>query len=62
MAAGDVFLPERLGTSAWIRVLKLGKDRAELTELFAGIPAQIRWLELEQWPFEVRKTSKIIVG
>ena len=35
----------------------LGTDRAELTEHFAGIPAQIRWLELEQWPFEVRKTA-----
>ena len=23
---------------------------------------QIRWLELEQWPFEVKKTTKIISG
>ena len=41
--------------SAWIHVLMLGKDRADFTENVAGIPAQIRWLELEQWPFEVRK-------
>ena len=52
-AAGAVFLPERLAKSVWIRVLTLDSDRAELTDLFAVIPAQIRWLELEQWPFEV---------
>ena len=48
---GADLLPERLAKSAWIRVLTLASDRAELTEHVAGIPAQIRWLELEQWPF-----------
>ena len=57
MAASAAFFPERLGTGARIRVLMLGKDRAEFTDHFAGIPAQIRWLELEQWPFEVTKKS-----
>ena len=52
------FLPERLAKSARTRVLTLASDRAELTEHFAGIPAQIRWLELEQWPFEVRKNDQ----
>ena len=46
--ASAVFLPERLAKSARIRVLMLPRKRAELTEHFAGIPAQIRWLELEQ--------------
>ena len=55
--AGAVCLPERLAKSAQIRVLTLAADRAKLTEYFAGIPAQIRWLELEQWPFEVRKKA-----
>ena len=50
-AAGAAFLPERLGKSARNRVLMLARERAELTEHFADIPAQIRWLELEQWPF-----------
>ena len=50
-AAGAVFLPERLPKSARIRLLTLDSDRADFTEHFAGIPAQIRWLELEQWPF-----------
>ncbi len=54
-AAGAAFLPERLPKSARICVLMLSRERAELTEHFASIPAQIRWLELEQWPFEVRK-------
>ncbi len=45
--------PERLGKSAQIRFW-VGKDRAELTEQIAGITAQIRWLELDQWPSEVR--------
>ena len=62
-AAGAAFLPERLPKSARNRVLMLPRERAELTEHFAGIPAQIRWLELEQWPFEVgKKTTKIISG
>ena len=43
--------------TARIRVWTLDSDRAELTEQIAGIPAQIRWLELEQWPFEVRKKA-----
>ena len=51
------FLPERLPKSAQIRVLMLASDRAGRTENVAGIPAQIRWLELEQWPFEVRKKA-----
>ena len=55
--AGAAFLPERLPKSARIRVLMLPRARAELTEHFASIPAQIRWLELEQWPFEVRKKA-----
>ena len=46
--AGATFLPERLPKSARNRVLMLPRERAELTEHFAGIPAQIRWLELEQ--------------
>ncbi len=54
---GAAFLPERLVKSARIRVLMLARERAELTEHFASIPAQIRWLELEQWPFEVRKKA-----
>ena len=54
-AASAAFLPERFPRSARIRVLMLASDRAELTEKNDGIPAQIRWLELEQWPFEVRK-------
>ena len=58
MAASAVFFPERLGKSARNRVLMLGRDRAEFTDHFAGIPAQIRWLELEQWPFEVRKNDQ----
>ena len=49
-AASAAFLPERLAKSVQIIVLTLDSDRAELTEHFAGIPAQIRWLELEQWP------------
>ena len=57
-AAGAAFLPERLPKSARNRVLMLPRERAELTEHFAGIPAQIRWLELEQWPFEVRKNDQ----
>ena len=57
-AAGAVFLPERLPKSARNRVLMLPRERVELTEHFAGIPAQIRWLELEQWPFEVRKNDQ----
>ena len=52
-AAGADFLPERFPISARIRVLMLASDRAELTEKFACIPTQIRWLELEQYPFEV---------
>ena len=56
-AAGAAFLPERLAKSVRIRVLTLDSDSC-----FAGIPAQIRWLELEQWLFEVRKTTKIIYG
>ncbi len=56
--AGAAFLPERLAKSAWIRVLTVASDRAELTEHFACIPAQIRWLELEQWLFEVEKNSQ----
>ncbi len=47
-AAGAAFLPERLPKSAWIRVLTLARERAELTEHFAGILDQILWLELEQ--------------
>ena len=50
-AASAVFLPERLPKSARNRVLMLARERAELTEHFASIPTQIRWLELEQWPF-----------
>ena len=50
-AAGAAFLPERLPKSARIRVLMLSRERAELTENVAGIAAQIRWLELEQWLF-----------
>ena len=57
LAAGAASLPKRLGTSARNRVLMLARERAELTEHFAGIPAQIRWVELEQWPFEVRKKA-----
>ena len=57
-AAGAAFLPERLAKSAWVRVLTLVSDRADFTENFASIPAQIRWLELEQWPFEVRKNDQ----
>ncbi len=49
---------KRLRISARIRVLMLGKDRADLTENVAAIPTQIRWLELEQWPFEVRKNDQ----
>ena len=55
-AAGAAFLPEGLGTSARNRVLMFARERAELAEHFAGIPAQIRWLELEQWPFEAVKS------
>ena len=47
-ATGAAFLPERLPKSARNRVLMLSRKRAELTEHFAGIPAQIRWPELEQ--------------
>ena len=54
-AAGAAFLLERLPNNARISVLMLGEDRADFTDHFAGIPAQIRWLELEQWPFEVKK-------
>ncbi len=62
-AAGAAFLPERLAKSVRIRVLTLASDRANFAEHFAGIPAQIRWLGLEQWPFEVVKnTTKIISG
>ena len=50
-AACAAFLPERLAKSVRIPVWTLDSDRAELTENVAGIPAQIRWLELEQWPF-----------
>ena len=57
-AAGAAFLPERLGKSARILVLMLARERAELTEHFAVIPAQIRWRELEQWPFEVKKNDQ----
>ncbi len=57
-AAGATFLPERLGSSARIRVLTLVSDRAELTENVASIPAQIRWLELEHGPFEVGKNDQ----
>ena len=57
-AAGAVFLPERFPRSAQIRVLMLASDRAELTENFAAISAQIRCLELEQWPFEVGKNNQ----
>ncbi len=32
--------------------------RADFTDHFAGIPAQIRWLDLEQWSFEVRKNDE----
>ncbi len=49
--AGAALLAERLGKSARNRVLMLARERPELTEHFAGIPAQIRWLELEQWSF-----------
>ncbi len=35
----------------------IAEDRAEFTDHFAGIPAQIRWLELEQWLFEVWKKA-----
>ena len=49
---------KRPRNTARIRVLMLGKDRADFTENVAGIPAQIRWLELEQWPFEVRKNDQ----
>ncbi len=52
------FLPERLAKSARIRVLMLSWERAEFTEHFAGIPAQLRWMELEQWPFEVGKNDQ----
>ena len=58
MAAGAAFFPS-LGTSARIRVLMIGKDRAEFTDHFAGKITQIRWLELEQWPFEVIKNGQI---
>ena len=47
-AAGAAFLPERLAKSARNRVFMLARERAELTEHFAGIPTQIRGLELEQ--------------
>ena len=57
LAAGAAFLPERLAKSVRIRVLTLDSDRAELIEKVAGIPAQIRWLELVQWPFEVMKKA-----
>ena len=57
-AAGANLLPERFPRSARIRVLTLASDWAELTEKVAGIPAPIRWLELEQKPFEVRKNTK----
>ncbi len=54
-AAGAVLLPECFPISAQIRVLMLASDRAELTENVASIPAQIRRLEFDQWPFEVIK-------
>ncbi len=53
-ATGAAFLSERLAKSARNRVLMLGKERAEFTDHFAVKITQIRWLELEQWPFEVR--------
>ncbi len=56
--AGAVFLPERLAKSTRIRVLTLASDRANLTEHFAGIPAQIRWLKLKQWPHEISKNDQ----
>ena len=57
-----ILIPKRFWRIAQIRVLMVAKDRAEFTDNFAGIPAQIRWLELEQWSFEVKKTIKIIPG
>ncbi len=36
----------------------LGKDRAEFTDHFADILAQIRWLELKWLPFEVNKKDQ----
>ena len=42
LAASADLLPERLGKSAQIRVLRLASDRAELTENVVGISAQIR--------------------
>ncbi len=58
LAAGAAFLPKRLGKSARNRVLTLAADRAELTENDASIPTQMRWLELEQRPFEVGKNDE----
>ena len=49
---------KRRRQSARIRVLMLGKDRADFTVKFDGIPAQIRWPELEQWPFEARQNGQ----
>ena len=48
--------------SARIRVLMVGKDRADFTEKFTGIPAQIRWLELDHGRLKSEKTTNIIPG
>ncbi len=45
------------GESARIRVLMLAQEREKLTEQIAGLAAQIRWLELEQWPFYVKQKA-----
>ena len=60
-AAGAAFLPERLPKSARNRVLMLPRERAELTEHFASIPAQIRWLEIGG-RLKSEKTTKRIPG
>ena len=52
------FFDRAFGKSGRNRVLTRALDRAELTEDFARIPAQSRWLELEQWPFEIRKNDQ----
>ena len=54
-AAGAAFWPERLPKSARNRVLTLPRERAELTDHFPQKFMQLRWLELEQWPFEVKQ-------
>ena len=43
-AAGAFLFPERFRKSAWIRVLMVGKDRAEFTYHFPLFVLQIRWL------------------